>query len=187
MHSRRLIFTLAALAVALAATTGCSHKAVELRTINDSENLFHVKVPASWQTTVTPGGLALYATDKLPASETIQSMSVFVLVAKESDQTSPTLIARIVKSRAASRGWRDSSISRVSKTSIGNRPAIRIDIAGTDKSGLVFKGSYYLVRTSGSDVLVIAVAPKDKWNAQAVDDLCAHWYWHLPPQKTKVL
>lgn len=191
MHARRSIALIVALAIALlvglATASGCSRKTAELQTVNDRESLFHVKVPASWQTTVTAGGLAMYATDSLPATERIESLSVFVLVAKESDQASPTLLARIVNDRASSRGWTDRSISKVAKTTIGNRQALRIDVAGTDKSGVVFSGAYYLVRTSGNDVLVITVAPKAMWDTKAVDDLREHWYWHLPPERTKVL
>lgn len=187
MRTRRALIPLVALSLAVTVMSGCTSSNEQLQTVNDSESLFHVKVPASWQTTSTASGLALYATDRLPATEKIDSLSVFVLVAKESDQASTTLLARIVNDRAKSRGWKNRHISRVARTKIGNRQALGIDVSGTDQSGLAFKGAYYLVRTSGDDVLVITVAPADAWDSKAVDDLRNRWYWHLPATPTKVL
>ncbi len=173
-----------ALVLTMATTiVACSGRADDLQTVNSSDSLFHVKVPPTWQHRIDDNFMGLYASKELPTSEDLKSLSIVILSGKSvSDTPTAELLAEFARDRSVSRGWKGAKLSKPVKTTIGGRPANKVRVSGNDVNG-EFAGAYYLIRTSGADVLVMAVAPADQWvDAEAeVTQLTTDWFWHEPP------
>lgn len=189
MHARtRLGLTIVALLLVLAGTlalAGCGSRNKDQQTISSNEGLFHIKAPASWQKRVDERFIGLYASDKLPTSEKLESLSI-VILSGSSTSTTPTaqLLSEFAKERGRTRKWKAPDIGDPQNVEVGGRPASRVAVAGSDSNG-AFGGAYYLIRTASSDVLVMAVAPKDDWEADEaqVSQLTRDWFWHEAPSK----
>ena len=189
MHARtRLGLTLVALLLVLAGTltlAGCGTRNRDQQTISSNEGLFHIKAPASWQKRVDERFIGLYASEELPTSEKLESLSI-VILSGGSTSTSPTaqLLSKFAKERSRTRKWKAADIGDPQNVKVGGRPASRISVAGNDSNG-AFAGAYYLIRTADSDVLVMAVTPKDAWGADEarVTQLTRDWFWHEAPSE----
>ncbi len=186
MRSRsKPLMTHATLTLALILTMvlmGCNNRADKLQTINSSDSLFHVKAPSSWQQRVDDNFMGLYASDTLPTSEDLKSLSIVILSGRTVSTTaSPELLAEFAKDRSVTRKWKGAKLGDPTKADIGGRSSSRVAVSGSDANG-AFAGAYYLIRTSGSDVLVMAVAPADQWGESetSVTQLTKDWFWHEP-------
>jgi hypothetical protein len=180
----RRLSVAAAIAVALLmafALTACGG-AEEKRDVNDYTSLFHVKVPAEWQTTVEPGVTSIYANDELPSAENDPGALAVVVFVSESttDVPVPEALTGYTEYWGESRGWTEVVMSNPYDVTVGSRPATRVDITGVAGNGDPFQAAYIWVRTNGREVLVTAVAPPENW-ANYEDDLdsvLTEWYWH---------
>jgi len=177
------VLVLVVFAAALSAC-GPAETSTELETVNDASGLFHVKVPNDWSSLAEEGLVVLYASDTLPEEERIDDLSVAIFSTDETTDTPvPETLTFVVDRRAADRSWKDYSRSEPRATSIGGREGSFVEVTGTDANGQDFRARYHYIRTSGRDVLVIAVAPSAMWDVVVpeVDTLIAdEWYWHTP-------
>jgi hypothetical protein len=180
---RRLITALLAAVIATAAFTGCSASVggESQKTVADPNGLFHFKVPAEWQSNTEQGLITVYAAEELPDSGELDALSLVVLSGSVEDTTTPVeaKVVEIVGLRAASRGWSEYSTGEPEDVMVGNRPGIRVEVRGSDAEGVEFEGAYHLVRTAGSEVLVVAVSPGGQWDSdrERIDDVFEQWYW----------
>ena len=166
--------------------TGCflSEDSEQTETVNDVGGLFHIKHSEAWSSMAQKGLVVIYGDEKLPESEKLDSLSIAVLISGEVvEEPAPETLKFIAEERSSNRGWTDATIGEVEEATIGDRDAYRLEVAGTDGLGVEFRGYYYLVRTSGHEVMVIAVAPARIWDGIEADVVTLtenEWYWHLP-------
>lgn len=181
------LLCVAALAAAL---TGCTLFGGEpaSQTVADPQGLFHFKVPASWQVNVEQGLIAVYAAEEPPESSALDALSLVVLSASAEETTTAVAerVASIVAARAASRGWQEYAVGEAEDVAVGSRTGVRVEVSGTDADGVAFEGAYQLVRTSGVEVLVVAVSPEGRWaqDRESLDDIFEQWYWLRPETET---
>jgi hypothetical protein len=181
--SRRPLTALLAAALAIVAITGCSNSgsSTSQKTVSDPNGLFHFKIPADWQSNTEQGLITVYGAEDLPESGEIDALSLIVLSGSTEDTGTPVgaKIVEIVDQRAASRGWTDYSVSDPGEVMVGDRPGARVEVAGVDAEGVAFEGAYHIVRTAGSDVLIVAVSPDGGWSRdrEQLDDVFEQWYW----------
>lgn len=181
------ILALATLLMTLVITGGCSlfgGADTELKDVSDYSGVFHFQVPADWQVSAESGAIAVYASQALPTAETaIESLSILVFTSYETT-VSPAAeqLKQFAEDRSTQRGWVDPVIGDVSETEIGGRPAYQIEIEASNPDGPRFAGRFLLVKTSGRDVLVIAVAPADQIDGYDgdIDSVMENWFWHVP-------
>ena len=181
--SRRLLTTVLATALATVAITGCSASGggTSQKTVADPNGLFHFKIPAEWQSNTEQGLITVYGAEELPESGEIAALSLIVLSGATEDTGTPidTKIVEIVDLRAESRGWTDYSVGDPGEVMVGNRTGTRVEVQGSDAEGVAFEGAYHLVRTAGSDVLIVAVSPEGQWasDGEQLDEVFEQWYW----------
>jgi hypothetical protein len=181
--SRRLLSILLAVVFATVAITGCSASGggASQKTVADPNGLFHFKIPADWQSSTEQGLITVYGAEELPESGEIDALSLIVLSGSTEDTGTPvdTKIVEIVDLRADSRGWTDYSVGDPEEVMVGNRPGTRVEVAGADGEGVAFESGYHLVRTAGSDVLIVAVSPEGQWSRdrEQLDEVFTQWYW----------
>lgn len=180
---RRLLAALLAATFAAIALAGCSTSAggASEKTVADPGGLFHFKIPADWQSSTEQGLITVYGAEELPESGEIDALSLIVLSGSTEDSGTPvdTKIVEIVDLRAESRGWTDYSVGDPVEVMVGTRPGTRVEVRGNDAEGLAFESGYHLVRTAGSDVLIVAVSPEGQWSRdrEQLDEVFTQWYW----------
>jgi len=182
---------LAALVIVIAVSvTGCSlfEKDPELRDVSARDGLYHFQIPSNWQDLVDSQAVAIYAADELPeAGQPSDTLSIIALTAKETtDAPVADEIVRITTNRSIQRSWTDTEIGDPYETTVGGRTAFAVEVAAIDGNSNPFMGRFYLVRTAGSEILIVAVAPTDLY-ADYVPDLegvIERWYWHQPDSQT---
>jgi hypothetical protein len=176
------IVALLAAALALTALTACGSE--RTRDVADSTGLFHFKVPDDWQYMIDVTMTTVYAAEELPEEgEDLDALSIVALVSTTATTTPvPDSLTGFVSASRDGRGWTDATLGEPEEVTIGGRPAYRIDIEAADANGRAFRAAYYWVRTSGSDVLVMAVTPADRWSDYEDDlaDVLTNWFWHRP-------
>lgn len=182
---------LAALVIVTAlSVTGCSLLGgePELRDISARDGLYHFQIPADWQALVDSQAIAVYAADELPeGDEAASTLSIIALTANETtDAPVPDELLRITNNRSIQRSWTNAVIGEPVETSVGSREAYSVEVAATDANGNPFEGRFHLVRTSGREVLIVAVAPADLYADYVSDleDVLERWYWHQPEVQT---
>jgi hypothetical protein len=173
---------LLAMTIALA---GCSLFADEPdQTVADPEGLFHFKVPGTWQADSETGVIAVYASEDVPEQDSLDAMSILVLSDSTVDTATTTAerLQLLVDGRAESRTWESYETQEPVEISVGDRTGTRLEVSGVDSAGRAFEGAYHLVRTSGSDVLVVAISPADSWaeDREALDSIFEQWFWLKP-------
>lgn len=188
-RTRAFILLLAVALVALIASTiaGCSSPDDRLKTATDSTGFFHIKFPAEWQHTIEAGLISVYASDALPESDRLEDPALLIFLSEQPmDQPVPDLLTELIESRAADREWREGyTISEPETVTVGGRDAARVTASGVDRNGVEFESEYYLVRTDGREILVMAVAPSGEWDefsTEVARILSDDWYWHIPEQ-----
>lgn len=153
----------------------------EKRDVADSSGLFHFKVPEEWQVLNEVGRITVYASDALPAEdESIDELSLLVLtsdsvVAAPVDEALPAFLA----DWAAGRGWSEVSTGTPRAVTVGERAATRVDVEAVGGNGQPFRGAYVWTRTSGYEVLVMAVTPPAEWDSyqDEISAVLEEWYW----------
>ncbi len=179
------IAALCALGLLLSLASGCSFFEQEQpKTVTDPSGLFHFKVPGSWQSNVTADLIAVYAAKELPESGSLESLSILVYSGTPEDTSTPVedRVTDIIALRAENREWESYETSDPEEVTIGGRPGTRIGVEGVDSEGAEFSGAYHLVRTSGKEVLVIALSPGSGWESdeQLAADVFEQWFWLKP-------
>ncbi|MDZ4168913.1 MAG: hypothetical protein U1E26_04555 [Coriobacteriia bacterium] len=189
IRTRNLIASVALCVVLVVALSGCTLFSEDLATENDTNGLFHLRYPESWQSFVQPGLIALYAADELPDGEdaAFDTLSVGVYTATEA-ATVPVddRLTSLLELRAEDREWKDQAFTAPREVTVGKRPAWAVDVTGTDAKDREFAGRAVLVRTNGSEVLLFAVSPAADWEGHSddVDALLDEWYWHRQERET---
>jgi hypothetical protein len=172
------------LVVAVVALASCGNPPEPKKDVADSSGLFHYKVPAVWQSRSEPGMTTAYAAEDLPGEgETAEALTIVTMLSTVTTDTPvPEALADYIAGLSAARGWTDVQAEDPVAATVGDRAASRIDVSGTDASGRAFQAAYLWIRTNAREVLVVAVAPADRWNAYSADlhDVLNEWYWHLP-------
>lgn len=177
---------IAVLSASLTLTAACSlvDPAPTLKEVGEHSGLFHVKVPQEWQTTTARGVTALYASSELPSDpEAVTELSMLIFTADVASQTPvPVELSALVGQRAVERGWQEHKVSAPETSAVGEREASRVHVTLTSASGQDYEGDFYLARTSGREVLIVATAPLGSWTEEAplVEDVLREWYWHVP-------
>lgn len=172
------------------ALQGCGRKdgSGTLKSVSDADGLFHVKVPSDWSSKVDPGTMILYSRPDLPTSDRLEALSIAIFASSNVTSTPvPEALRYVVQARASARRWRSFQTEAVTSTKIGGRDASQMRLTGTDANGVDFSADYEMTRTSGYEVLVIAVAPRSQWDAAepvVTTLLKDDWYWHLAPKSS---
>jgi hypothetical protein len=182
------VISLAVVAAFLAATSsGCGLLDRTPLTVPDPEGVYHLNVPKDWSFSGKPGMVSIYAGKEIPEDGTLDELSVVIMTSNLGDKSeTPTpkeAIEEFATWRADTREWKNPKMSKVTSATIGDAPANVMEVSGTDKSGVSFKGRYYLTRTATKEVFIMAVAPADRWTASAKQldiALKENWYWHAP-------
>lgn len=182
-----LLVTVVSAALLAATLAGCSSSGDRFKTATDSTGFFHIKFPADWQHTVEAGLISVYASDALPETDRLEDPALLIFLSEQPvDEPVPDLLSGLIESRAADREWRDGyTISEPETATVGGREAARVTASGVDRNGIEFESEYYLVRTDGREILVMAVAPAEEWSAfseEVTRILSTEWYWHVPEQ-----
>ena len=182
---------LAALVIVTALSiTGCSlfEKDPEYRDVTARDSLYHFQMPSDWQSLVDGTAVAVYAAEELPEpGEAADTLSIIALTANvTTDAPVPDELLRITSNRSIQRSWTDTVISDPIETSVGSREAYSVEVAAIDGSGNPFEGRFHLIRTSGREVLIVAVAPASLYADYVSDmeDILERWYWHQPESQT---
>lgn len=179
----RLAALVGALFAAAMILSGCGLLGAEKVSVSDPDNLFHFKIPASWQTSTEQGFLSVYAAEKLPApDQQATALSVLVFTSSEPTATSePDMLDYLIDTRAEQRGWKDVKKSTVVPAEVGGVKGYSMDVSATGADGATFDSRYYFVRTSGGEAFIVAVAPKGKAITDYDDELTGittEWFWH---------
>lgn len=181
------MIAIAVIAATAAGITACGGP--KTTSVSDASGLFHVVIPAKWQSMAQTGILAIYAAKDLPKDEDAAfdtlSVGIYTASAAASEPVGPRLVS-LLEARAKDRKWKKQSIGQPAATKVGKREAYQVDVSGVDEKSREFAGRALLVRTNEREVLVFAVAPSGKWNGYEddVDGLLTQWYWHQP-EKTE--
>ena len=177
---------LAALVTTLAVgIAGCGRtKAPELRSYGEPSGVFHIKVPETWPTVITPTGMTIRAAEDLPTEETFDALSFIVSVNPLDDEGDiADRLAEIVEARAEQRGWQTYDIGEVEDAALGNRIAAKRHVRGVEANGIEFRADFTVARTNKREVLVVALAPAESWDedtAEIEELLLRQWFWHIP-------
>ena len=179
-----------ALVVALSATlvlgSGCSllESEPEFDTVTDYGGRYHFLVPQGWQAVADSALLAVYASEELPAEdEALDVLSVVVLSGDAVEEAPESrMLTDFVSARSESREWAEATISEPTSTTVGGRPAVSIDVAATDSTGVAFTARFYQVRTAGIDYVIVGVMPGPDFEQAGteLDGITERWYWHVP-------
>lgn len=185
-------FAAAALIALLAtALAGCSLLGSnKLQTLTETAGMFHLQAPAEWAARSEQGLIVATDSETLPSD--VEAIDTFWLLVYPSMDTTDLPVAEylpvLVEARAAERAWQESDYGAVVETEIGGRPAVMMMASGKDSAGTEFEGRYYLVRTSGRDVIVAAIAPAGQLTdyAEELDTILGEqWYWHQPADSSE--
>lgn len=175
------------IAVAVSALAGCSLIDPDpgLLTLTETSGMFHIEVPATWSGRSEQGLIVTTDSEELPADvEAIDTFWLLVYPSADTTDVAPAeYLPTLVEARATERAWQDAQYGEVADAQIGDRPAVMMTASGKDAAGTAFEGQYYLVRTSGRDIIVAAIAPAGELSsyAEEIDTiLTQQWYWHQP-------
>lgn len=181
--------TAAAVLIAVFGAGGCASNIQSETSVPDSTGTFHFMIPAKWQPKQTSGMVVVYAGEKLPVSSgpetnALDAAGTLLVLTNGSAETSavPKELTAMIQNRAKTRGWKSQQISAPKEARIGDRAAWQADVKGVDAQGQTFAGRFYLVRTSGREVFIAALASPQNWGtfASAVDRVLSRWYWQIP-------
>ena len=186
---------LTGLILASAALAGCNVVKPKMQSVPDLGSAFHFYIPATWRENQTPGLIAVYASETLPsdpkaAQSSIDSAPSFLVITSAVPQKVPIAdeLAKLVKLRQDNRKWKAAQIGQPVATTVGGLPASRVDVTGTDATGVGFKSSYYLIRTADHEYFLAAQSSPEKWDgfSKQVDTILKDWYWQSKPGSTPV-
>jgi hypothetical protein len=190
---KRIVSTtllVAALSLVALPATGCAlidrigGTSTQLKTVTDTKNYFHFKIPGDWQADTSQGFILVYASEELPtegAPFDKLALSAFSEAAV-TDESLADELKGIVDRRAENRTWGEYTAGEVQDVEIGGRPGAKIRVNGTDSEGKKFDGDFYLVRTNGKSIGLMAVAPEGTLDdyAEDIDSILVdNWFWHF--------
>jgi hypothetical protein len=176
-----------ALLVALLLSTGCSLLGIggpEDQTVTDAANYYHFKIPGDWQADTSQGFVVVYASEELPmADEPFDKLTLFAFSsAVVGEDSEGEELESIVERRATNRGWGEYETGEAVDIELGGRPGSKVRVTGTDGEDREFEADFYLVRTGGKSIGLMAVAPPGELDGYA-DDVALitgeNWFWHF--------
>lgn len=187
-RSSRTAVTISAAMLATALLlAGCSTGTADsdLQTVADNTGFYHLKVPAAWTFRTDPGIVSVFAGETLPEEEKLTDPVLLVYLSEQpTEDPLGEMLVSLVEQRAEARAWAEgATIGDPAETQVGGRTAQRLHILATDALGVEFQADFYLLRTAGREVLMMAVAPSGQWDdfAAQVDDITSeNWFWHIP-------
>ena len=166
--------------------SACSTVATEPthKTVSDNSGRYEILIPEEWTGVSDASILAVYATEELPTAEAaLETLSILVFDAPQMEESGPDkMLVEFVELRSEDRQWQDAEISEPSIVTVGGRPGHAVDVTATDADGTRFTGRFVAVRTAGTDVVAIVVAPADEFDeyADEIDNITESWSWGVP-------
>ncbi len=149
------------------------------QTITDPGNSFHFNIPSSWTATQSPGIITLYGDEEMPSVDSAIGKTpwYFVLSSKSSDKDMAKMLPELAKARSESRKWKNVTLGKATKTTLGKAKAYEMDIKATDEQKRSFEGKLLLARRGKTDVLVFAFTAPGSFKGSRYEDLKENFFW----------